>query len=295
MAQYTSYDSVGQAEDVSDVISDITPTKTPFQSSIGKETVHAKNPEWQEDSLAAVEDNAEIEGFTASENTMSATTMRSNYTQIFSRTVKVSETADRVKTYGRKSELAYQIAKKGAEAKRNLEHTLVGLDQAAVAGNSGLARRMATAIPQIAASTTNANGGVPRAFAESQVLDVLEKLYNEGGEADILMIKPSDAEVAAGFASASGRTRDLGTGKKVVNAVDLYISPWGEVKIVLNRFIKTTHALLYSPENWKLLVLRDWKRTPLAKTGDNEMHMLVGEFSLKHVNQEASGLIEDLN
>jgi hypothetical protein len=295
MATYTSYDSVGQAEDVSDVISTLTPTKTPFQSSIGKETVHAKNPEWQEDSLAAVADNAELEGFTASENTMTATTMRSNYTQIFSRTVKVSETTDRVKTYGRKSELAYQIAKKGAEAKRNLEHTLVGLDQAAVAGSAGVARRMASTMPQIAASTTNANGGTPRAFAESQVLDVMEKLYNVGGEAEILMIKPSDAEVAAGFASASGRTRDLGLTKKVVNAVDLYISPWGELKIVLNRFIKTTHALVYSPENWKLLVLRDWKRTALAKTGDNEMHMLVGEFSLKHVNQEASGLIEDLS
>jgi hypothetical protein len=32
----------------------------------------------------------------------------------------------------------------------------------------------------------------------------------------------------------------------------------------------------------------------LAKTGDNEMHMLVGEFSLKHLNQKASGMINAL-
>jgi len=37
MAQYTTYDTVGIKEDVSDVISNIAPTKTPFQTMIGSD------------------------------------------------------------------------------------------------------------------------------------------------------------------------------------------------------------------------------------------------------------------
>jgi hypothetical protein len=298
VAQFTTYDAVGMAEDVADIITTITPTKVPFQSSIGKESIDARRHDWQEDALDAVADNAELEGFTASDLTLVATTLRSNYTQIFSRTIKISETEERVKKYGRKSEVAYQMAKKGAEAKRNLENTLVGLVQNQTAGTAGVARRMDSVWPQINSAVTDSNSGTPRAFSETIALSVLSKLYTAGGEAEVMMIKPGDASIVAAFAAASGRVRDINNGtsdRTVVNAVDLYISPWGEVKVVLNRFIKTTDALFYNGDNWKLLTLRDWKRVPLAVTGDNEMHMLVGEFSLKHLHRSISGRATDLS
>jgi hypothetical protein len=37
---YTSYDVVGKKEDVSDIITNISPTTTPFQTLIGKESVN---------------------------------------------------------------------------------------------------------------------------------------------------------------------------------------------------------------------------------------------------------------
>ncbi len=48
----TNYDIVGAKEDVSDIISLISPTETPFTSSIGKESVHNTLFSWQEDALA---------------------------------------------------------------------------------------------------------------------------------------------------------------------------------------------------------------------------------------------------
>ena len=42
MAVYTTYDQVGKAEDVSDIITDISPTATPFQSMIKSEKVAAR-------------------------------------------------------------------------------------------------------------------------------------------------------------------------------------------------------------------------------------------------------------
>lgn len=293
MAQFTSYDSVGMAEDVDDVITRITPTKTPFQSSIKSEKVKARLFEWQEDSLAAVIDNAKVEGFTAADATLIPTVMRSNVTQILEKTIKVSATADAVKTYGRAEETAYQLAKAGEETKRDLEHAMVGFDRAAVAGSSGVARVMASALFQIAAGNAYAPGA--GALTEAKVLTLHQTLYTAGADPSILMIKPADSLIVANFAAvANTRYRDFGGGKKVVNAVDIYISPFGELKIVLNRFILASFCLMYDPEMWAKAVLRPWTRTMLAKTGDNESHMLVGEFSLKHRNFSSAGTIEGL-
>lgn len=303
MAVWTSYDQVGLAEDVSDVISNISPTKVPFQSSIASEKISARIHEWQEDSLASVADNKNLEGFTATEATLTATSMKSNYTQILQKTIKVSATADAVKTYGRAKETAYQLAKAGEEVKRDLENAFVGLDNDKVTGDATTAREMASALFMVGAanalitdsdaSATTANVAGP--LTETNVLTLHRTLYSAGADPSILMIKPADASIVAGFAAVSSqRIRDFGVGQKVVNAVEVYVSPWGQLRIVINRFINTGFALMYDPEDWRKLTLRPWTRTMLAKTGDNEMHMLVGEFSLKLRNSLAAGTIENL-
>jgi hypothetical protein len=73
--------------------------------------------------------------------------------------------------------------------------------------------------------------------------------------------------------------------------VNLYVSPFGEQKVQLNRFQKAGNTLVFDPANWKKAVYRNWTRETLAKTGDAQRQMLIGEFSLKHVNQSASGII----
>lgn len=298
MAAFQTYDAVGIKEDVSDVITRISPTKTPFQTMIGQESIHSTYHEWQEDSLRDVRDNAALEGADATDRDRSPTTMLSNRSQIFEETFRVSGTEDAVAQHGRKRETAYQLVKVGEELKRDREHTMVGLDQDAVAGVKDVtARRMASARKLIHADVTvtvDGGAGAARALTEQDLLDVGELVYSEGAEPNIFMIKPADALIVAGFAASSGRERDFSTGKKVVNAVDLYVSPFGEYKVVLNRFMRTPDAMLLDPEMWQKLVLRDWRREALAKTGDSTRHQVLGEFSLKHKNQRASGLITNL-
>ena len=170
---------------------------------------------------------------------------------------------------------------------------MVGIDQAAVTGDATTARKFASALNQIDAGVANTAGTA--ALTEAMLLTLHQELYENGSDPDVFMIKPADSLITAGFAAvANSRARDIRDTKKVVNVVDVYVSPFGELKIVINRFILSTFALMYSPDMWKKCVLRPWTRTMLAKTGDNESHMLVGEFSLKHKNFKASGTIEAL-
>ncbi len=62
--------------------------------------------------------------------------------------------------------------------------------------------------------------------------------------------------IVAGFSAASGRNREISQGKTLVNAIDLYVSPYGEYRVVLNRELKTTHALLIDPTMFKTCTLR---------------------------------------
>jgi hypothetical protein len=297
---FRTYDQVGKKEDISDVISNIAPTATPFQSLIGQESVSNTVYQWQEDDLAAVAANAAVEGADGTDADLTATTMRSNFTQIMAKTIRVSATADAISTYGRAKETAYQLSKKSAELKREFEFALVGSARNAAAGSASVARQFGNvwgndaggaAVINSAVVTNNATAA---ALTEAMVLSTNQKLYEAGGEASYIMVKPADSLIIAGFAAAAGRHRDFDTGTKLVNVVDLYVSPFGTQKVVLNRFQKADSALLFDPANWKKAVLRPFSRTLLAKTGDSDRHFIVGEFGLKHVNYKASGAITGL-
>jgi hypothetical protein len=220
--------------------------------------------------------------------------MRNNRTQIFVESVKVSDTADKVSTYGRAKELAYQLQKSAAACKRDLEHAFVGLDQAAVTGDDSTARKMASAHQQVLAGNVISISAA--ALDETNWLTALQDCFDSGAEPTLAQVTASNSLIVADFAKASGRYRTIQTGsedKTLVNVVDLYVSPFGQVKVQVNRFMKAKYTLIIDPSMWSKAVLRPWTRVTLAKTGDATRMMIVGEFSLKHKNTSAAALIKD--
>jgi len=293
MAIYKTYEQIGLAEDVSNIISDITPTDTPMYSMIKSEKVHARQYQYQTDSLAAAAANAQLEGFTASAGTAIPTTMITGNTQILQKTFQVSATADAVKAYGRAKETAYQLSKALKEIKKDVEFAFVGSSNAGNAGNATTAREMDSADQLIGAANTTAGGTA--ALTEAMITTTGQNVYNNGGDASILMVKPADSLIISAFTGAAGRTREFNDGNKTLtNVVNLYVSPFGEYKVVLNRHQMTDHAFLLDPSMWRTASLRPFARTLLAKTGDSDTHMVVGELGLMHKNPLGSGQINAL-
>ena len=172
--------------------------------------------------------------------------MKSNRTQIFANTASVAGTTEAVGKYGIASQLAYNISQRGKEVKRDIEAALVGRDQALVTGSSSTAAKMASVINQIDSGVTETiTGG---ALTEAGILDAHQKAYNAGGDPSILMTNPNHATTIAGFATASGRQRDFATSTELVNFVDLMVTPFGQVSVVLNRFQSADDVLLVDPE-----------------------------------------------
>lgn len=295
MAIFTSYSVVGAKEDVSDIITNISPTETPFISSIGTEKVHNVVYSWQTDALAAASSVALVEGADASPGTLSATTLLSNTTQIIGKPIQVSDTNDAVAMHGRGKESAYQVAKAAKEVKRNLEYACTYSKQTKVTGSSSVARQFDGAQAQIDSTMLVKTGGSSTAMSEANLTTCLQNLWNNGVDPKRLLVTGDDSMVLTGFAQASGRYRTIDTGSKndrtIVNAVNLYVSPYGEVKVIASRFVAPGDSIAYDPDFWKLAVLRNWTRETLAKTGDSTKMQIIGEFGLMHRNPLASGLI----
>jgi hypothetical protein len=293
-AQLNTYDMVGIKEDISDIISNISPTKTPFQTMIGNEKCKATTFKWQEDDIRAVASNAQVEGFTASATAREQPAYSDNVTQILQDTFNVSGTSDVVSTYGRAKESAYQASKASIALKRDLEHAFVGTAQTQVDGSGAIARVMAGFQAQVHSDLYTFTGGTSTVPTETNLLATLQELYGEGSDPTVIMATPTNARTIAAWATvANTRTRDIGQEKKIVNVVEVYVSPFGSQKVVLNRFLKDKDTLIFDPEMWKKVTLRPWFRETLAKTGDNTTMMIVGEFSLKHKNQRASAVIRE--
>lgn len=285
-----TFDLVGKKESISDYIALIAPSDTPFQTSIKSESITATLYQWMEDQLRAVAKNAKLEGSDPADSTRDQPVMRSNGTQILEETFKVSGTSEAVKTYGRDKIAAREMMKTGKLLKMDLEFSLVGNAQTYVPAAAAVAGNFASVQAQIDAATTTTVAAIP--MTETMLVVLHEKLYNAGSDATTFMVKPSDTKIIASWGVASGRTVQMDNGdKSITNVINIYESPFGTVRVVKNRRLLATNALLYDPKNWKLAVLRNWFRENLAKTGDADRYMMVGEFGLKHSHRQASAIL----
>jgi len=304
---FDTYDSVGEREDLSDVIYSISPTDTPFLSSAAKTQATAVLHEWQTDSLAAAAtNNAVIEGDEATLDASTATTRLSNSTQIMDKTVVITGTQESVDKAGRASELAYQIAKRAKELKRDMEATITG-NIAEVGGNSSTARKMGTLgswvttnddLASDGASGAGAGNaahtdGTQRAFTESQLKSVIKSVWNAGGDPSMVMVGPFNKQKLSGFTGNSTRF-DAGADATLYTSVDVYASDFGQLQVVPNRFSRDRDAYVLDMEYWGIAFLRDFSMHELAKTGDSEKRQLLVEATLESRNEAASGLVADL-
>ena len=304
---FDTYDSVGEREDLSDVIYSISPTDTPFLSSAAKTQATAVLHEWQTDALAAaVTNNAVIEGDEATLDASVATTRLSNSCQIMDKTVVITGTQESVDKAGRASEIAYQIAKKAKELKRDMESTLTS-NNAEVTGGSGTARQLGAlgswVITNDDLGVSGASGagagnaahtnGTQRAFTESQLKSVIKSVWNAGGDPSMIMVGPFNKQKLSGFTGNSTRF-DAGADATLYTSVDVYASDFGQLQVVPNRFSRDRDAYVLDMDYWGVAFLRDFSMHELAKTGDSEKRQLLVEATLESRNEGASGLVADL-
>lgn len=308
----STYDAIGNREDLINEIYNIAPTQTPFISSISRTTANATNHEWQTQDLAAADDtNAQIEGDDATTTASTPSVRLGNQTQISDKVPRVTRTQREVDSAGRGDEMDYQIMLKTKELKRDMEKIILA-NKAKVVGSEAVARECAGVESWLATNVDLGAGGVAptgdgtdartagtaRAFDEDQLKAVLASAWDEGGEPDTIMVgskikQQMSALVNGGTAGAAQRTVN-GDAKTVTTAIDIYVSDFGSLAVIPNRFQVQDSMLVLQMDMWCLATLADFQETPLAKTGDSDRVQLLSEYTLEAKNEKSSGIVADL-
>jgi len=322
---FNTYEAKGIREDLSDLISDISPTTTPFQSNIGSRDADNTYFEWQTDSLATASGTPVVEGQDLSSFTAITPTARmGNYCQINMADFIISGTEQRVDKAGRASEVGYQAAKAAKELKRNVEVAALLNGVGAVAGATATARVTAgfpcwlktnetstnVTAPSYTGSTPTGAAqvwkafGTPTAFTEAMLKTTMQECYESGGEPSMLMVGPYNKTVVSGFAGiAAQRYNATGAAPTtIIGAADIYVSDFGNLSVVANRFLTSVidagagalmnnWAFLIDPDEVKIASLRPYSIETLAKTGDADKRMALTEWGLQVNNEAAHGVI----
>lgn len=315
MTQFRTYAAVGLREDLSDVIYNISPTDTPFMSTIGKTKATAVYHEWQTDSLAAAAANAAVEGADASTATLSASVRVGNRTQISQKTIGITGTLEAVNKAGRKSEMAYQLAKASSEIKRDMEFTLLN-NTVQSNGTAGSAARVLGGLQTWLATngdfgsggsagslgTTARTNGTNRTFSETELKTVIKEVFESGGSPKVLMVTPAHKQTVSAFAGIAAQRfmapADAPT--TIIGAADVYLSDFGSVSVVPNRFMLSGNsanevAFVLDPEYAAVAYLRPFQTVDLAINGDSERKQLLVEYTLEVKNEAAHGIVADLS
>ena len=284
------------------VIYRISPTQTPVLNMASKAKATNTLHEWQVQELASAAANAQAEGDDLTAKTVTVTARLTNRTQISAKKVVVSGTQQAMNPAGRKDELAYQLSLASAEIKRDMEYGLTQNDVLATSPRSsrGLRGWVVDNVNRnggtLASYTSNTGytPGTARAFTEAQVKDVLQQIFTNGGEPDTIMMPPAAKQTFSGFTGNATRM-DKSEDSKLYASVDFYVSDFGTLQAVPNRFMATREAFVLQSDKLAIAYLRPFQTVELAKTGDAEQRELLVEYTLECRAPKAHGAIYDLS
>ena len=305
---FATFNAVGNREELADMIYNISPEETPFVSAIGKGKASSIFPEWQTDALAAAANNKVEQGNQVTIAASTPTKRVGNRTQISEKTFSVTGTQEVVDKAGRKSEVAYQKAKKMMELKRDIEFAAIN-NTTAIAPAAGVAPQArglsgwlatnnslgATGAAPDADTNTAPTDGTLRTFTEAMLKDVGQKCWEQGGDPTLLFIPSALRATFSGFTGLANKVNDVKSkASTTVATADIYVGDFGTYTVVNSRQQRARDVFLIDAKQFELLTLRAMKTTPLAKTGDAENYMINTEWTLKSKQEAASGAIRDL-
>ncbi|MEJ7932575.1 DUF5309 family protein [Ramlibacter sp. AN1015] len=305
---HATFNSSRVREQLMGKIWNVSVSETPTLALIGKTKADGPNEEWLTDSFAAGASNKVEQGNASALAAPADVSRYSNRTQISEKVGGVTGTQEAVEKAGDASEYDYQVSKKMVELKKDVEFGVLQ-NTTSIAAASGTAPQARGLLGFIATNTsysgaTNANpltnvaptDGTTRAFSENLMKDVLKLMFDNGAPMDNLYALIPSAQRGTFDGFLAGQTRfDKAEDKTLTATLEVYIGPFGRVKAVNARHMRSREVFVVNPGFVKLAVLRPMKDTKLAKTGDSENFLINTEWTLKVMNEKACGAVRDLS
>lgn len=277
---FHSFQATGNREDLTDILTIITPKEAPLYDAMGSTSCKGTYHEWQADKLPGTNvDNAALEGETWAADATTPTLRYGNYVQISTKQLAVTEIQEVVAKAGRGSEVGYQKANALASLKRDFEAILFNYGTAASggAGSSTVARRMRN-VHSWAINVTGNTGysGLASAIRISENLTgttitetvfnlILQDIWDEGGRPNAVYVNGALKRLVSGWGTSTSRVWN--GEKKITNAIDVYEGDFSTVELKKDRHVGSSLGYILDESLWKKSILLPVGEVNIGKTG----------------------------
>lgn len=290
----TQYNNTGKEVDITDLITNISPSETPLMSLFGKADA-AKNVihSWEEDQLRDPAVNAKIEGFDYSVDTKDEPRLLDNVCQIFAAGYGVTKTSQAVHRKNIKNKMAYNMRAAMKECALDVEYAIIN-NTTKVTGNDATARKMG-GLPYFITTNIDDNGGTPRDLTWDLINGTIETCKAAGGAPDHIIVSLRNKRVLSSLLPINTtRNADIGN-KKIGAVIDVFVSDFGTLNVLPDRWLGDEDVYVLSSEYFGLSYLRPFKTEDLPNVSDALKKIIVGELTLEARAEKASARITDLN
>ena len=329
---FTTYNAVGNREDLSNVIYNIDPFDTPVMSAVRRRNVKNRLFDWQTEFLPNVSPtvvpgtgamdpatNAQFEGFALAPSAAQPTIRQNNVTQISKRDATISGSQEESDAAGKGSEMSHQMAMASKVLKSDME-TAICSRQPRIDGNdTGPTARVTEGITHWLARAKDKTGAVGGAIApgtvvtglptlstdlfpapaapvqltEAMVGDAMQKAYTNGASPTLMVVPPGPKRTVSTFVGRS--TTQVLVGKtEVVSTVDVIATDFGRIKVIPSRWLPPDVGLIIDPDYLAVAFFRSFRQYLMARTGDAETRMLIVEFGVEVRNALAHVLLNGI-
>lgn len=317
---FTTYQAVGNREDLSNAIYNIDPFDTPVMSAAKRRNVTNRFFDWQTEFLPTVNgSNAQIEGFVLANSLSQPTVRQQNVTQISERDATVSASQEASDAAGKSSEMSHQMAMAAKVLKSDIETILCSrqarndgsdttarntesfphrlaraTDKAAAVAGAVVPSTVVTGLPTLSTDAWAAvAGGSQVQITEAMLGDGMQKAYTNGASPTLWVVPPGPKRTISTFVGRS--TTQVLVGKtEVVSTVDVIATDFGRVKVIPSRWIPTDIGLLIDPDYVAVAFFRSFRQYLMARIGDAETRMIVVEWGVETRNALAHMLFNGI-
>lgn len=315
-------------ENVLEKIWEIDNIPLPFTELVGADTTGNRYAEFVTDELgAAATDNKQVDGADIDQDDSQIGDRQGNHCQISVKSVRVSTRADAANSIGRMGDLGYQVSQAQKRLRRDVEAQMltpqasVQDDGNTVAGVSGGLAAWIKTNASVGATgsvggfnaTTKVidapTAGTKRALTETLLRDMLQLVYEAGGDSEYLMSTPQTIRImseymftsSARIAVQQNAVSNPGGPMEAVGSVNVFISDFGQVvKMKDNRLQAETAAgvadlFILDPAFIRQSFMKGYAVEPLAKTGLSEKRLISVDYTLLVTNEKSQGIIRDID
>ena len=300
MASSTTYNTAGNREDLTSVLTVLEPESCPLTSLASKKKATGTFFEWQVDDLSTAEFAGVSEGedVTSFANKAANRTRLGNYVQKLRRPFMVSDMQQLVDTAGVANEFANAESKAIRELKRDFEAAICSAQDRDLENGAGTPFKtrgmfkwlgvggQPADVPTAFQNVANDTGGSP--VTEGEFNTVLEQLYSANGMPGgqlTLIAGPTLKGDISDFSRTSSATSNTyqvtqtAESKKITLSVNLYEGDFGNVAIIPSVFLNRTSGvstvdanagLLIDPEYVSIFTLKAESRSELEDQGGGQ-------------------------